>query len=340
MPYVGEVKVFAGNFAPSGWHFCDGSLLQIAENETLFQLIGTTYGGDGEETFALPNLRGRIPIGTGTGPGLRARDLGAAPGLERVTLTGDEMAAHHHRLRAAGSAPAPGSPAWGVPAVGNRYTGTPDASTMMDPDAIGYTGGGRAHPNVQPFLVVNFIISLFGIFASPTEGGYEEPYLGEMRFVAFNYAPKGWATCSGQLLPINQNQPLFALLGTMYGGNGQTTFALPDLRGRVPIGRGKGRRLTERSVGESGGAEAEPLTEASIPPHTHRPRASGGSPSTASPDGAALAADGHYAGSPDSTLMAKSALRFAGQGTPHHNMQPSLALTTIIALQGVFPSPN
>ncbi|WP_340540925.1 phage tail protein [Nocardioides sp. GXZ039] len=169
-----------------------------------------------------------------------------------------------------------------------------------------------------------------------------EPILGSLMPVGFSFAPKGWATCNGQLLPINQNQALFALLGTTYGGNGVTTFALPDLRGRAPIGAGKlDGTGTNYVLGEVGGVEAVALLTAQLPSHTHTLAASGSQATTSSPAGAVLAAGGglRFSGAAGST-MAAAASGSAGSGQPHENRAPSLALTWVIALQGIFPSRN
>jgi microcystin-dependent protein len=166
-PYVGEIRMFAGNFAPAGWMFCEGQLLPISENETLFQLIGTTYGGDGESTFALPDLRGRIPIHQGNG-----FILAETGGAEEITLTVQQIPAHSHPFLASNdSASAPG-PAGSLPGATNVakkvYAGAGSPTTPMAPQSIGPVGGSQPHTNFQPYLCVDFIISLFGIFPSPT----------------------------------------------------------------------------------------------------------------------------------------------------------------------------
>lgn len=163
-PYVGEIRMFGGNFAPTGWRFCDGTPLPISENETLFQLIGTTYGGDGQSTFNLPDLRGRIPIHQGNG-----FILAETGGAEQVTLTVNQIAAHSHPLLASNSAATAKTPAgalFGI-AQGDVYSSgfTP---TNMSAQSITATGGSQPHTNFQPYLCVNFIISLFGIFPSAT----------------------------------------------------------------------------------------------------------------------------------------------------------------------------
>lgn len=165
-PYVGEIRMFAGNFAPAGWMFCEGQLLPISENETLFQLIGTTYGGDGESTFALPDLRGRIPIHQGNG-----FILAETGGAEEITLTVNQIPAHSHALLASTNN---GTSPNAVNNVVARNTGAitiyiEDAPTLnMSPQAVSPVGGSQPHTNFQPYLCVDFIISLFGLFPSPT----------------------------------------------------------------------------------------------------------------------------------------------------------------------------
>lgn len=166
-PYVGEIRMFAGNFAPAGWMFCEGQLLPISENETLFQLIGTTYGGDGESTFALPDLRGRVPIHQGNG-----FILAETGGAEEVTLTQQQIPSHVHPLLASTAVGAAVSPAGNVLAAsgsGNVYRpGPASASAAMSAQSVWPAGGSQPHTNLQPYLCVNHIISLFGIFPSPT----------------------------------------------------------------------------------------------------------------------------------------------------------------------------
>lgn len=166
-PFVGEIRIFAGNFAPLGWTFCDGSLQSIAQNTTLFALIGTTYGGDGQQTFALPDLRGRVPIHQGAGPGLSQRTIGESSGSETVTLTAAQMPVHTHALQAS-SALANGSAgsAGVLAATAVNIYGNGPPTTPMATQAVTPLGGGQPHENMAPFVAINYIISLFGIFPS------------------------------------------------------------------------------------------------------------------------------------------------------------------------------
>jgi len=168
-PYVGEIRIFAGNFAPNGWAFCNGALLSIAENEVLFNLIGTTYGGDGQETFGLPDLRGRAPIHFGTGPGLPTVVQGQVFGTEQVTLITSQIPAHTHPLLAAASKGNSASPVGAIPAadaagITAAYSSTAPSGQQLAASSVSSVGGNQPHENMQPFLVVNYIISLYGIY--------------------------------------------------------------------------------------------------------------------------------------------------------------------------------
>ena len=161
-PFVGEIRMFAGNFAPAGWAFCNGALIPIDQNPTLFQLIGATYGGDGQNNFALPNLQSRVPVHVG--PGFA---LGQSGGVETVTLTTSQIPAHSHVPQCsslAGTQAGPDNGVWAV-AQSNIYADTAPGVTMAA-NAIGSAGGSQPHDNMIPFLVINFIISLFGVFPS------------------------------------------------------------------------------------------------------------------------------------------------------------------------------
>ena len=172
-PYVGEIRMFAGNFNPNGWSFCDGAVMPISENETLFQLIGTTYGGDGESTFALPNLQSRIPLhmGTSTASGVTYQ-LAETGGVESVTLTTQQIPIHTHPLVASqdsGTQLQAGNQVLGAqsPVSIYRPNATPP-NVPMNASSVSPEGGSQPHDNMQPFLCINYIISLFGIFPSQT----------------------------------------------------------------------------------------------------------------------------------------------------------------------------
>jgi microcystin-dependent protein len=164
-PYIGEIRMFAGNFAPAGWALCDGALLPISENETLFNLIGTTYGGDGQATFALPDMRGRLPLHNGSG-----FVLAETGGTETVTLTTAQLPVHTHALTAStgiGSAHVPaGKVLAQSPSLALYGESAPSVTTA--PESTTASGGGQAHDNMQPYLCINFILSLYGVYPSPS----------------------------------------------------------------------------------------------------------------------------------------------------------------------------
>ena len=167
-PFIAEVRIFAGNFAPRGWAFCNGQLLPIAQNTALFSLIGTTYGGDGRTTTALPDLQGRAPMHPGNGPGLTPRRLGERSGTPSVTLSAAQMPQHTHTLRGNSAAADIGTPSGAQladTAPFSNYGPLRDAENLA-PEAVANTGGGQAHNNLQPFLGLNFIIALVGLFPS------------------------------------------------------------------------------------------------------------------------------------------------------------------------------
>jgi microcystin-dependent protein len=172
-PYVGEIRMFGGNFAPAGWSFCEGQTLPISENDTLFNLIGTTYGGDGEETFQLPNLQSRVPVHMGTGPDGTTFQLAEQYGVESVTLSTQQMPQHNHSVMESNTGQV-GSPNGAIMALGTsaqsgvRIYSTNAANATMNAVTCTAAGGSQPHENCQPFLCVNFIISLFGIYPSPT----------------------------------------------------------------------------------------------------------------------------------------------------------------------------
>lgn len=331
MAYIGEIKLWAGTYAPLGWAFCAGQLLSIAENSFLFSQIGTTYGGDGINTFALPDLRGRVPIHHAP-----TYPTGMVGGSETVGLLQSQLPQHNHAVNCAGQANSL-SPTGNFWASNNNegtfpYT-TSGSNAIMAPNSIGTSGQGAPHENMMPFQVINYIISL--------EQNFDDtPYICEIRPVAFNFAPKGWAVCSGGLLAISQNTALFALIGTYYGGNGVSTFGLPNLVGQVPVGVGQGPGLTPRSLGETGGVESVTLTLSQLAAHSHIVNASSAGGNAFDPANNVWSADSEGAtryASGAAAAMAQNAIGPAGGNSPHENRQPFVAINYAIAMQGIFP---
>jgi microcystin-dependent protein len=167
-PFIGQIIMFAGNFAPQGWALCDGQLLSIAQNTALFSIVGTTYGGNGQTTFALPDLRGRVPVHPGQGPGLSGYTLGQQAGSETVTLNVTQIPGHAHTFTPGCSTDPPNasSPAGAVPAPLDTQMFSTEANAGMKPGNSSTVGGSQPHDNLQPLVCVNFIIALQGIFPS------------------------------------------------------------------------------------------------------------------------------------------------------------------------------
>ena len=169
-PYIGEIRMFGGNFAPAGWAMCQGQIMAISQNDTLFNLIGTTYGGDGQETFGLPDLQGRAPVHMGQGPGISQNyQIGEKAGVETVTLTTQQIPIHTHALLASneiGQSSQPQNGFYAQVSTGFLYSDPLDPLVNMNGNMAQPVGGSQPHENMQPYLVITFIISLFGIFPS------------------------------------------------------------------------------------------------------------------------------------------------------------------------------
>lgn len=165
-PFIGEIKPVPYNFAPRGWAFCEGQLLPISQNTALFSLLGTIYGGDGRTTFGLPDLRGRVPIGEGHGPGLTDRRLGQKSGVEGVTLQSSAMPSHNHAINVSVQPADAHGPAPHLPAVSPRQVYEPTNTGSFAPDAVANSGGGQSHENRQPLLAISYVIALVGVFPS------------------------------------------------------------------------------------------------------------------------------------------------------------------------------
>ena len=233
-PLLGSVAMFAGNFAPRGWQFCNGQILSIASNTALFSILGTTYGGNGRTTFALPDLRGRVPIGIGNGPGLEPIQLGQELGGETAVMP--SVTEHDH-------------------SAGAFTTGPTGSTTTLQ--------------TTMPSLGLMPVVAIDGLY--PNRSLSTEPGIGDIAWFAGNFAPRGWAQASGQLLPISTsgNQALFSLFGTTFGGDGRTTFGLPDLRGRIAIGTGEGPGLSPIQIGQRGGSLTTTLSVKELAEHNH-----------------------------------------------------------------------
>jgi microcystin-dependent protein len=358
MSYLGQIKIFAFSYAPQGWAFCQGQPLAISQNTALFTLLGNVYGGNGTTNFALPNLQG-IPVGAGQAPGGSNYQLGESGGEAGVTLAPQQLPSHNHAFNTEGdqansATPAGNQPAWSWKQAANDtvigiYAEPPTPTTALASNAIATSGSGRPHNNLQPHVTLNFSIATAGVWPHGPPPPPSPPFIGELAICAGN-PPAGWTLCEGQLMQIAQNQQLFSLLGATYGGDATRTFALPDLRGRVPLNFGE-----NFAIGQRGGEEAHVMSEAEMPAHSHALMANATSQHvgpTAAPVtvlgmslGKQLPLNTPFTANLYSTAAANAQLAGAliggaGGGQPHPNMMPSLALSFCIALQGAFPSRN
>jgi microcystin-dependent protein len=364
-PFIGQIAIFGFQFAPRGWEFCQGQMMAIYQNVPLFEILQTTYGGNGQSTFALPNLQG-IPVGAGQGPGRGNYTLGQAGGEATVTLTPQQMPSHSHAFNAVTNQATSASPqghqlakAWKAQAktdsVASFYSDNPgNAKAALAPNAIGPSGSGHPHNNMQPYLTLNFCIALQGVTPSPngTPAAVRQPFLGEISICAFGNPPPGWALCEGQMLPVISHEALYSLIFTAYGGDGMRQFGLPDLRGRVPLNLVAG---PNSSLGSRGGEETHALTAAEMPVHSHALMADatstsvGNTPSPGTVPGMSLGkempgntpftADLYSTAAADAKL-AGSSLGNSGGGQRHSNMMPSLALSFCINVDSQSPYPE
>ena len=225
---LGQVVLFAGNFAPGGYSVANGQLLSIASNQVLFSQIGTTYGGNGFTDFALPNLSGRTAVGAGQGAGLTNRTLGSTAGAAAQTLTANQL-----------------------PPFGG---------------ASGIAAGSEPVSTLQPSLALNELVVTNGFFPSPTGPQATGPLVGQVLTYAGATLPSGQIAANGQQVPIIQQQPLFSVIGNTYGGNFPVTFAAPNLDGRAASGAGAAAGLTPQALGATKGAESTTLSVANLPP--------------------------------------------------------------------------
>jgi microcystin-dependent protein len=340
-PLLAEIRLFPYGFAPRGWAWCDGQTLPISSNQALFSLLGVTYGGDGVSTFRLPDLRHRVPVH----PDGLTIQRGTAGGAATHVLTPAQMPAHTHAASGTDAAADTVDPAGARWARTERPHYGTAAQVAMHPASVATTGGAVPHPNMPPYLTLAWAIALTGIFPSRDGASPADSLLGEVRLFAGTFTPDGWAVCDGQLLSLQQNPALFSILGTRYGGDGTTTFALPDLRGRTPVHQDEGSS-GRYGVGDVGGTDSVVLDSSQLPAHTHAVRAAGGGArgTSGNPSGAAWAVsqqgrarEAQYATGSGAAVPMGGALTVAGSSMPHPNRPPYLAISMVMSLAGEFP---
>ena len=310
-PLAGEIRIFAGNYAPRGWAFCDGQVVNVSDCPELFAAIGSQYGGNGTSTFALPDMRGRVPAHRG-----RGLAHGQQGGSELADLATEHIPVHEHSGVSAGVS--------GVAGTKMTLRTDPRPDTSVNGASTTYaSGANNAHDNMGPFLAIHFIIALSG---NTSTMSIDAPFVGEVRVFAGRQVPAGWKRCDGQFIGPSEYPDLFATVGTTYGGDGRRTFAMPDLRERVAIHAGAGNELTLRKLGESGGSTGVTLAENQLPWHSHKVVDSAAS-------GALLVSDA--GGNPvwtSAIASGNSVVTLIGE--PHNNLQPFLALNYLIATRG------
>ncbi len=346
-PMISEIRWFAHDSVPENWHRCDGSLLFIADNPVLFSLLGSTYGGDGRTTFGVPDLQGRSGLHPGNGPGLSSKRLGETGGTETETLSLSQIPSHNHQLRLANVFADNINTNNHVLSNGkasqyhNIYHGFDGASTTnMGGTSLSSLGDGLPHENMFPFNTATCVIATEGLFLG------RDSFVGELAMYAGNLIPDNWARTDGQLLATSQNDALFSLLGTTYGGDGRTTFGLPELRGRIPVHMGLSSENTQFNLGSRAGAERVFLNAGQMPSHTPTLRGFDGPGDSTNPSGNVLASGDHpflhriFSTSVANEIMSPSAISSSGGSQSHNNISPFKGINYIIALQGTFPSPN
>jgi microcystin-dependent protein len=341
-PYRGEIRYFAFHFAPKKWAHCDGQLLAITENQALFAILGNTFGGNGQTTFALPDLRGRTMLHAGNGHNLNTRG-----GEAKHKLSIAEMPLHTHGAMASSAnknASTPEGNFWPVDKSYNKLS-----NAKLNIAALGNTGNGDGHDNLAPFVSMNACICLDGDF--PTQDDLEpEGFIGSIVPMIFSNSAQrlhNWLPCNGQELLVAQFQKLFAIIGYHYGGNGKDKFRLPDLRGRAPIGHGMGEGLTNYHLGDTAGVENVTLAQEQLPKHTHAPMAKlgGNKPYPADTD---TWANGQGRPGPNGfttdkgTLKAMNSAAIDAEGgeAAHNNMMPYHTVVYAICFEGDWPNRN
>ncbi|MET0392922.1 MAG: tail fiber protein [Chitinophagaceae bacterium] len=335
MWFLAEIRILPYEFTPAGWMPCDGRPLTISENDSLFHEIGHIFGGD-DYTFRLPDLRGKVLLHEGEGFAFPQ-----AGGESGHVLTVKEMAQHKHLAIASSEKANEPTPKHNFWARDRGYGTTPN--TKVHEAALGNTGAGEAHDNMAPFASVNYCIATTG---RPLRSAGLNPFIGFITAVPFPFdSHPDWLLCDGRELPASGiYQKLYSVIGNAFGGTRDQTFRLPDLRGRVLVGQGKGEGLSRYQVGDTGGATQVTLTEAHLPAHTHDAigKIEGDNP-TASDTRVWANGSGSNQSSTFATekgeapMMNPGVLNVAGEGAPHNNMMPYQVLNFIIAMDGLFP---
>lgn len=360
MPYSKELKY---------WLPCDGRKVLISSYTELFSIIGTKFGGDGQTHFTLPNFSEKAAGMAGDGNGARGistRKVGEVDGVSEVSLGIYNLPEHNHFVNATidtATDEAPSEqvtfampmikdPVSQVDVLNFAYSLKPP-TLKLPKDTVSSTGDSLPHNNMQPYTAMQFMICFHGIYPSkdyvPRPDKREE-YLGSIKYFAGNFEPYGWKFCMGQLMQIRRDAALFRLIGTTYGGDGNVTFALPNLQGQVAVGAGEAEFL-KLELGAKGGEEKVSLRTNHLPVHNHKFRSTDVDAEQFMPTDKTYVASSNVPAGRDTnkgktfakagkTPMAQDMIDYSGNGIPHDNMMPTLFLYAMICVEGVFPPPN
>ncbi|RTE86078.1 MULTISPECIES: phage tail protein [Gammaproteobacteria] len=347
--YLGEIRLVAWDIIPNWWQRCDGSLLPLNQNTALFSLIKTTYGGDGTTSFAVPDLRGRVPICVQKPSNNQPQiNLGQLLGEESVTLTKEQMPIHDHSLMMSttqGDSNDPAGRSIGAAQLGGFISGSSNQIVQLSSAAVAQSGEGKAHNNMMKSVALNYIISLQGLYpenAPPI--GQSLAFMGEIQAFPFNQIPKGWLVCDGSSVSNSEYGWLFNLLGHKFGGSGDN-FNLPNLIHCAAIGYGQGPNLTERAFAESLGENECTLEVEEMPSHDHWWMMANVPGTETSPPQNGLLANIRGAVEFDTSPnlnntvnMNSNILATSGSSEAHENRQPVVGFVYCICTNGLFPS--
>lgn len=334
--YISDIKLLPYNRVPKNWAACDGRLLIKDQNVLLFTKIGNTYGGDGAHNFRLPDLRERVVIGSGN------QYTAFIPGGENShTLTTAEIPAHGHPAVASSNGTDAASPEGNFWPADAGYVSTKNAS--MSPQSVGTQGAGQPHDNMSPALALNYCICSYGAYF--TDLDEIEDYFGSIRaFCTPVRDSRKWVRCDGRLMSIGTHSDLYNVLGNRYGGDGDKTFALPNLIGRAAVSHGDAPGLTHYKTGETAGQDRVTLTTEQLPKHSHAAQAKLTADSQR-PENKVWASEAgkrppvdSYSSKPGSpTVMHGAAIGETGGGQPHNNMMAYQAFNFMICIDGMKP---
>ncbi|MBS7526940.1 tail fiber protein [Fusibacter paucivorans] len=348
--HVGEIKIFAGTYAPKNWEFCDGQMLSKEKYRALYELIGTTYGSDDDSTFALPNLRGRVPVNKGAAPGLSTYQLGQKRGEASVRLEEQHLPNHTHKFYVSTLAATDKNPQNLLIANSNinlyKDAKLSETRVAMASETISETGEDKPHTNLQPFTSIGYIICVKEETSTGDDAGSDavlmDQFIGEVRAFPYYGVPKGWLRCNGKSWEINKYTALYSIIYEQFGGKSHIEFNVPNINERIVI-----HRNDDFPVGAMGGTEKVSISTSEMPKHTHSLRAIDAVANENLCDTEYMIARANY---PDSrnlkvfcrqkenlVAMEAAAIRATGEASAHDNVMPSISIQYCIAYEGTYP---